>query len=274
MNRPKLDNQRICQKTFYDSNYYKLKINPKKGNELTLDRIYKSLFTPLEISGCIRGDRNSFALNLLRIDNIKGKKILDYGCGTGDAGLLFAFCGAQSFGFDISIEACKISKSKACLNSQRFYVAAMSADNLAFQDESFDYIFGTEVLHHTFELPHIGKELWRVLKPGGKAIFCEGLGANFLINLYRNWKTKKKRIAEIEGNPTMLDYLRIGKNFNYVKIYPMHLMFMLKTLFGWRIESAFIIRILVILRQLDRILIKALPSLGRFCGEAVILYEK
>lgn len=262
------------QKEYFDRAYQKISKEQALTRKFTLEDIQKALFTPIELSGCIRGDRNYFAFNLIRLEKLAFAKVLDYGCGIGDAGLLFSFYGADSFGFDISKEACNIANLRRKTASLTFFPALMSADKLAYKPESFDFVFGVEILHHILNLPNVREELWRVLKPKGKAIFCEGLGMNPFINVYRRWKVKKMNIEKLEGNPSLCDYQIFGKIFRRIDIFPMHFTFMLKALFGWKIQNKIIIRLLIMLRQFDKVLLKAFPFLSPFCGEAVILLEK
>jgi glycosyltransferase involved in cell wall biosynthesis/ubiquinone/menaquinone biosynthesis C-methylase UbiE len=49
----------------------------------------------------------------------------------------------------------------------------INADDLCFNDGSFDLIFGTAILHHVFDPLRIIEEAGRLLKPEGIAIFCE-----------------------------------------------------------------------------------------------------
>jgi len=49
----------------------------------------------------------------------------------------------------------------------------INADKLIFNDNCFDLVFGTATLHHVFNPKGIIKDIGRVLKPGGVAIFTE-----------------------------------------------------------------------------------------------------
>ena len=46
------------------------------------------------------------------------------------------------------------------------------AEELPFDDESFDLVFGHAVLHHIPDLPRAFAEFDRVLRPGGTVLFC------------------------------------------------------------------------------------------------------
>src|SRR5262249_6369224 len=49
---------------------------------------------------------------------------------------------------------------------------ATDADELPFEDESFDLVFGHAVLHHIPDLDRAFAEFRRVLRPGGAIAFC------------------------------------------------------------------------------------------------------
>jgi ubiquinone/menaquinone biosynthesis C-methylase UbiE len=49
---------------------------------------------------------------------------------------------------------------------------ATEAEELPFEDESFDLVLGHAVLHHIPTLPKAFSELNRVLRPGGAIVFC------------------------------------------------------------------------------------------------------
>ena len=45
-----------------------------------------------------------------------------------------------------------------------------NAEKLPFEDNTFDFISSSGVLHHTPDMQKAVNEAWRVLKPGGEAI--------------------------------------------------------------------------------------------------------
>jgi SAM-dependent methyltransferase len=70
----------------------------------------------------------------------------------------------------------------------------MDAHRLAFPDRHFDVVFGISILHH-LELETALRELRRVLKPGGLALFAEPLDNNPLAWLAR-WLTPRARTED------------------------------------------------------------------------------
>ncbi|HEY3912273.1 MAG TPA: class I SAM-dependent methyltransferase [Stellaceae bacterium] len=70
----------------------------------------------------------------------------------------------------------------------------MDAHNLAFEDGSFDIVFGTAILHH-LEFSRALREIHRVLRVGGKIVFVEPLRHNPVARLVR-WLTPHARTPD------------------------------------------------------------------------------
>jgi len=51
-------------------------------------------------------------------------------------------------------------------------IVTTEAEDLPFEDESFDLVFGHAVLHHIPDLDRAFGEFFRVLRPGGALVFC------------------------------------------------------------------------------------------------------
>lgn len=121
--------------------------------------------------------------------DIRGKKILDFGCGRGEFSIALAKMGAIVTGIDIGSDLIELSRQVAELNGVSCDFVVGSIHELPFEDGSFDFVVGNDILHH---LPQQGvadsvKEAYRVLGPGGKALFTEPMenskAFDFLQNL-------------------------------------------------------------------------------------------
>lgn len=124
----------------------------------------------------------------LRLQEIcSGADALDYCCGLGEVSLQLASHGAKVNGIDISQKSVDTArrrlKDAGFGDSSVFEV--MDAEQLSFEDNSFDVIVCSGVLHH-LDISQAFPELSRVLKPSGKVICIEALGYNPLIQWYRN----------------------------------------------------------------------------------------
>ena len=115
----------------------------------------------------------------------KNTIFLDYGCSRGDRLLDFFQVINKGIGIDISdarIERAKIKAREKNANNLEFFV--MDAMNTTFENEKFDVIRGSAILHH-LDLALSLNELKRILKNDGYAFFTEPLDTNLLIKFYR-----------------------------------------------------------------------------------------
>jgi SAM-dependent methyltransferase len=121
------------------------------------------------------------------LGDVKDKMVLDYGCGTGDNSVLLANRGAKVIGVDISPDLLKLAEKRLNVHnySERSEFRLGSAHKLPLEDESVDVVFGIAILHH-LELEMASKEVFRVLKKGGRAIFQEPVRNSKLIKFVRN----------------------------------------------------------------------------------------
>ncbi|HWY71042.1 MAG TPA: methyltransferase domain-containing protein [Terriglobales bacterium] len=107
---------------------------------------------------------------LVPFEETRDKKILEIGCGNGADGALFSRAGADYTGVDLTPAAVRATQShfEALGLNGRFQVE--DAEALSFSDESFDFVYSHGVLHHTPHPKVAFAEVFRVLKPGGRAI--------------------------------------------------------------------------------------------------------
>jgi len=97
------------------------------------------------------------------IGDVKGKRVLDIGCGTGRCIKTLIDKGAIITGCDISPEMLKIAKKKF-LNVE---FAEGDIENLPFKDDCFDVVLASFLIVHLKSLQKAFDEVYRVLKPGG-----------------------------------------------------------------------------------------------------------
>jgi ubiquinone/menaquinone biosynthesis C-methylase UbiE len=88
--------------------------------------------------------------------------ILDMGCGTGNYTSLFqTLTGAQVFGIDPS----EGMLEKALGKNERVIYKTGQADEIPFEDDTFDFVYMTDVIHLVPNIEAMFTEIWRVLKP-------------------------------------------------------------------------------------------------------------
>lgn len=119
-----------------------------------------------------------------RLGEVRGRDVLDYGCGHGMAAVVLARRGARVTAFDLSHAYLAEARARAEANGVAVAFVQADGERLPFADGSFDSVWGHAVLHH-LDLRAAAPELSRVLRPGGVAVFCEPWGENPLLSLAR-----------------------------------------------------------------------------------------
>jgi SAM-dependent methyltransferase len=108
------------------------------------------------------------------LGDVKGKTILEYGCGDGVNTVPLANRGAHVIGLDLSPELIAVAKQRLLAHGITAGVDFVvgSAHSLPLPDGSVDVVFGIAILHH-LDLTLASNEVGRVLKRPGLAIFQE-----------------------------------------------------------------------------------------------------
>lgn len=161
-----------------------------------------------------RFDKNGIKLEL------KGKRCIDLGCGSGRYVIAMADHGAsESHGLDLSDDAIKDAGERAARlgYGKRCVFRQGSMLELPYEDESFDFVSCNGVIHHTSDPKRSLAELARITRRSGLAfIMLYGSGELW-------WELTDMIRAVIEPVPrgyafAALDLLRVppGKIFNYM----------------------------------------------------------
>jgi ubiquinone/menaquinone biosynthesis C-methylase UbiE len=98
-------------------------------------------------------------------EELRGKLVLDVGCGMGRFAEVASRWGATVVGVDLSSAAEVAAQNLGTRNGGAFFQADAFA--LPFTNESFDFIYSIGVLHHTPDCEKAFKGLIKFLKPGG-----------------------------------------------------------------------------------------------------------
>jgi ubiquinone/menaquinone biosynthesis C-methylase UbiE len=107
---------------------------------------------------------------IARFEDWKGRKILEIGCGLGTDLLQFARAGANVTGIDLTPRSVELTSKRFELFGAEGHFEVGDAENLRFPDETFDLVYSHGVLHHTPNTQKAVDEIYRVLRPEGKAI--------------------------------------------------------------------------------------------------------
>jgi ubiquinone/menaquinone biosynthesis C-methylase UbiE len=203
------------------------------------------------------------------LGDLSDKHVLEYGCGLGQMSSLLAKNCAKVTSFDISINSVEVTRKRGKLNNvdEKIELIVSAGENLAFASESFDVIFGKAILHHL----NVGlgwQDLYRMLKPGGKAVFIEPMGMNPILNFARDhlpYISKNPRGAD---SPLIYEEIHAwGKGFREFRYQEIQLFSMMERVLGrhFRLKA---------LRKLDAFLLRHFPFLRKYCRYVVMYMVK
>jgi SAM-dependent methyltransferase len=194
--------------------------------------------------------------------------VLEYGCGTGSSAFLWANQGARVTGIDLSGAGVKQAAVQARSSGLAATFQVMNGESLGFAANRFDVVTGKGIIHH-LRLEIAYRELVRVLKPAGQAIFVEPLGHNPLINWYRH-RTPALRTTD-EHPLLMADIELAGRFFGQVQVEYFHLLTLVAVplrrtpLFNGLLNGLY---------ALDRAAMWLLPASRRYAWIAVIRLQQ
>lgn len=105
---------------------------------------------------------------LIPFEKLKGKRVLEIGCGLGLHSQLMAEAGARLTSIDLTPRAVGLTQKRLALKDIQSDVRVMDAENMEFEANEFDFIWSWGVIHHSAQTERIVSEVFRVLKPSGE----------------------------------------------------------------------------------------------------------
>ena len=151
-----------------------------------------------------------FAYYLL--GNVRGRKVLDLGCGSGENMVVLASRGADVIGIDISPHLVELARQRLSPmgKSDRARVATAYATGLP--DESVDAVFAIAVLHH-LDLTVVREEIRRVLRKNGLFIFSEPIRFSRALRTVRKLMPARDEVSSYEHPLDRGEIAEITKGF-------------------------------------------------------------
>jgi len=105
----------------------------------------------------------------LGYDETSGLRVLDVGCGQGIDVYRYALAGARASGVDLTPRHVELAREHLAAMELEADILEGDAEQLPFEDASFDRVSSNGVLHHTPDMPKALREIRRVLVSGGEA---------------------------------------------------------------------------------------------------------
>jgi 2-polyprenyl-3-methyl-5-hydroxy-6-metoxy-1,4-benzoquinol methylase len=208
---------------------------------------------------------------LQHFGDVAGRRLVDLGCGTGEASLFCAAHGASVVSID---------NSKVAIDNLRAYCVEHNVSNVTpicmdaadiAEVGSCDFIFGSLVLHHVEPFEEFALALRATLRPKGRAFFYENNARSRLLMWFRRHVVGKlwvPRHGDKEEYPlTPEEVNTLAKHFRLEVRYPELLFMRLISVYLFRGRGH---------RQLERLddLLYRVPRLRRYSYRQCVLLEQ
>lgn len=245
-------------------------------DNILVDEYFESCTTP----------ENKYIIN--KLGDLKGKKLLDIGCGLGESSVYFAKKGAIVTASDISLEMLNLSLRLAKKHNVNIETLKCQSDKIPVEDNSYDVIYAGNILHHV-NLEDTIKEIHRILRGGGgQFVSMDPLVHNPAINIYRKLA---KEVRTEDEHPIKMSELKLFKkyfnnveydcfwlftNFIFVKYYFIDKVNPNEERYWKKIikDAHDIEKLYCRLEKIDNIVKKVFPFLKRYCWNIAIISYK
>ena len=147
------------------------------------------------VSGEIEWGPNSFTESEVRaLGSVKGKDVLEVGCGAAQFGIMLAERGARVTGIDLSAEQLKHARRNISAAGVAMKVVRGNAEDLSrFRPRSFDLVV-SDYAAGFMDLDRLLPQLMRVLRPGGRVVL--------------SWTSPIMDCLTDAGEPPLLKFVR------------------------------------------------------------------
>jgi len=205
-----------------------------------------------------------------QLNPLAGKRVLDYGCGTGENAVLLAACGAEVTAFDISPGSIRAARRRAEMHglSDKIQLDVLGAGQAPYAPQSFDIITGFAILHHLhMDLATVYAEIASLLKPGGSAYFIEPVANSAVLRALRTITPVPRDATPDERQLQYAEFeMMRAHGFRQIKYEHFYCLERLRRLFGWKIAMG--------LRRVDYAAQRALPFVRRYYGTVLVIAHK
>lgn len=146
------------------------------------------------------------------LGDVRGKRVVDLGCGSGENLIPLIERGADVIGIDISPDLISLARQRLRLAGLDGTVEARSAYDTGLPEGSIDVIFCCALIHH-LEIERISKEMSRILSNDGKIILTEPIRFSKAYSWLRSLLPSRENVSEYEHPLTRAEFREITAAF-------------------------------------------------------------
>lgn len=151
-----------------------------------------------------------YAFHLL--GDVRGKTVLDFGCGNGENILPLVSRGASVIGIDISPDLIDLAKRRLFEAKLQADLRVGSAYSTGLADHSVDVIFCMSLIHH-LEISRVLREMYRILGQRGYVVMQEPVRFSRAYNRLRNMLPARDEISDYEHPLTVDEFKELTQGF-------------------------------------------------------------
>lgn len=196
------------------------------------------------------------------IGDVRGKTVLDFGCGSGENVIPLAKKGADVIGIDLSPDLINVARLRAEKYGVTADLRAASAYETGLPSHSVDVVFCIAVLHH-LDIERAKSEVRRVLKPGGLFIVQEPVRFSWTVKQMRRIFPTKIEVSEDEYPLNAAQVAALTNGFQMISSRSFRSIFAVA---GLKFAKPFG----KIVRQLDALALRFIPGLSHYSGVRVM----